>query len=108
MEGLGDMTGRLFARLVETLQAEFAATGACVAQTAELDDCTEWRRAARVAGHRIGVFVATGYFGPADELVWAKTYDHPVTDADRRQARALVENAVFATASTDGPPGGTE
>jgi hypothetical protein len=54
------------------------------------------------------VFVVTGYFGHADELVWAKTYDHPVTDADRRQARALVENAVFATASTDGPPGGTE
>ncbi|MGP0107548.1 MAG: hypothetical protein ACLPR9_01535 [Acidimicrobiales bacterium] len=108
MEGLGDMTGRLFARLVETLQAEFAATGACVAQTAELDDCTEWRRAARVAGHRMGVFVATGYFGPADELVWAKTYDHPVTDADRREARALVESAILATASTDGLLGRTE
>jgi len=101
MEGLGDITGARFAPLVETLGADLAAMGA-VAQTADIDDCTEWRRAARVAGHRLGAFIATGYFGPADELVWAKSYDHPAADADRREARALIEAAVFAMAPTDG------
>jgi hypothetical protein len=32
--------GGRFARLVETLHADLAAMGACVAQTADIDDCT--------------------------------------------------------------------
>jgi hypothetical protein len=52
--------------------------------------------------------VATGYFGPADDLVWAKTYAAPATESDRREARALIEAVVFATASTPGLLGGAE
>jgi hypothetical protein len=40
---------------------------------------------------------ATGYYGPSDELVWARPQSRPVTAADRREARQAVEEAVVAT-----------
>ncbi len=33
MKGLGDITERRFARLVESMQAEFTDVGACIAKT---------------------------------------------------------------------------
>jgi hypothetical protein len=46
-----------------------------------------WRATARRVAHEHGHYVATGYHGPANEMVWAKLYDHPVTAADRTEAR---------------------
>ena len=105
MAGDGNLAKKRFARLVDALQTQFVDDGACVAQASDVHDTDQWRRAARVAAHRLGLFVATGHFGPADELVWAKTYDRPTTDADRREAMAIIENAVFATIPMEGLPG---
>ncbi len=105
MAGNGELAEVRFDRLVDSLRVQFAESGACVAQAAEVHDTKQWRRAARLAAHRLGLFVATGHFGPADELVWAKTYDRPTTDADRREAMIIIEHAVFATASMEGLPG---
>ncbi len=54
------------------------------------------RGAARRVAHEHGRYVVTGYDGPADELVWARLYDHRPTSAERPLRAAIDEALVIA------------
>ena len=85
-------------RFATEITKAFAFDGALVARTDVVGDAELRRATARKVARAHGRYVATGYYGPFDELVWARLYDHPVTDADRRGARTDVEYALFAAA----------
>ncbi len=84
-------------RFAADLLTHFANHGAYVVEAKEVGDPELWRSTARRVAHEHGRFVVTGYYGPADELVWAKLYDHPATAAERTEAKYAVEYAVIAT-----------
>ena len=88
------------ARLAVDIVRSFATSGAMVARVDEVGDPELWRSVARKVAHENGLYVATGRWGPDGELVWAKLYDGPVTAADRQQARAMLEQAVFSFPTT--------
>lgn len=83
-------------RLTLEITAELQRYGAVVARTDEVGDPEVWRMAARKAAHDLGTWCVTGYYGPANELVWARPQNRPVTAADRREARRAVEDAAVA------------
>jgi len=88
------------AKFAVDIVQSFATSGAMVARVDEVGDPELWRATARRIAHENGLYVATGRWGPDGELVWAKLYDGPVTAADRQQARAMIEQAVFSASTT--------
>jgi hypothetical protein len=88
-------------RLAEELLAVLRDRGAVVADTARLEEVDRWRRAARLAGRRLGWRMRTGVSRDGSR-VWAASDDYELTDADRRLA-GLTLDALLK--GDDWPPG---
>lgn len=78
--------------------------GSVMVDAVDVDDVDRWRRAARVAGRRLGCRVRTGVASDGSR-VWAASLDYELSEADYRSARAF--DALFDSlpAPRPGPHG---
>lgn len=70
--------------------------GSVMVDAENVTDVDLWRRAARLAGRRLGCRVRTG----VGARVWAVSLDHEVTDADLRRVGLAVDAVVDARRAT--------
>ncbi len=86
-------------RKVEALAAQLLPVlrdrGSLMVDAEDVADVDLWRRAARLAGRRLGCRVRTGVVG-AGARVWAVSLDHEVTEGDLRRVGLAVDAAVDA------------
>ena len=79
-------------RLADTLVAPLRERGQAFARIADVDDVGRWRRAAVLAGHRLGLHVRT-LVAESSDLV-AYVTDRPVSMAEQREGLRLVTQVL--------------
>lgn len=85
-----DLEERKARALADHLLPVLRDRGSLLVDAADIEDCERWRRAARIAGRRLGVRVRTGVTG-GGERVWAASLDHEVSEAEMRQAGLAMD-----------------
>lgn len=94
-----DLEDRKMRALADELVPVLRDRGSIILNATKVDDVDRWRRAARLAGRRLGCRIRTGAAKDGSR-VWAASLDYELTDEDRRRA-GLAMDALFDPHAAD-------